>query len=178
MREQSPAPPRLLSAFVKILAGLIAAVILLALLFPVYATDGHGAVPTEGSNLRQIGLGLIIYSNDYNEKLPPAMSTSTELRLYCLPYTKNASIFDCANPAGGQILGNGVLAGRSVDKLIDPNTTVMVYDSRPFKKASAVVCYADGHTKWNIPFETMLRQLTVDPFDPSQHPGHKRPAHV
>ena len=155
----------------KILVGVICVLLLAAILLPV--TGGSRASPriAQQSKIKQVGLGLIMYASDYDGKLPPAMSTNLELRQCGLRYTKNVEIFKSLNPAGGEIVGNGLLAGKSIDHIVNPAATVMGFDSRPWAENYGVLSYADGHSKASIPFETMLQQLTVDPFNPSQHPG-------
>lgn len=84
-------PVRILSVA---LVGLVAAV-----LFPVFARvrdtpSGHGSCR---SNLMQIGLGLIEYTQDYDEKFPPVVAHGSAFGWAdaLQPYVKSTRIFQC-----------------------------------------------------------------------------------
>ena len=165
MGDAQPPPDRWFPVLVKLLLTLIVVLFLAAILFPLTVSDGRGSKRTvQLSNIKQVGLCLVMYANDYDDRMPPAMSTSDELRRYSMPYLKEAAILVSINPAGGELLGNGLLAGKKAGDIAKPAATVMVFDSRPWAGDYGLVCYADGHAKATIPFETMLQQLTVDPF--------------
>jgi prepilin-type processing-associated H-X9-DG protein len=57
-------------------------VILAAVLFPLFARGGHGHGPSCQSNLKQVGLGFIQYTQDYDERFPliaiSAVASSTQ----------------------------------------------------------------------------------------------------
>lgn len=86
--------------------------ILAAILFPVFARARESARRTSClSNLKQMALGLMMYTQDYDEKYPHAQSVTAQLppdgyfwptakdrwfwpqMIY--PYTKNSNIFFC-----------------------------------------------------------------------------------
>lgn len=84
--------------------------ILAAILFPVFARARENARRTTClSDLKQMALGLMMYTQDYDEKYPHAQAVSTQLptdgyfwypgRWYwpqmIYPYTKNSNIFFC-----------------------------------------------------------------------------------
>lgn len=162
MYEASPRP---FLTPAKLLAILFAVAILITLMALAYSSEKLKLdLQVQGTKFDILGMNLLMYADDYDDKLPPAMSTNQNLRRYCIPYAKAADFFDSRNPTGGQILGNGVLAGRKIDDITDPDITVMLYDSRPWPSGNAALCYEDGGVKMGVPFETMLRQLTVDPF--------------
>jgi prepilin-type N-terminal cleavage/methylation domain-containing protein len=84
--------------------------ILAAILFPVFAQARESARMTMcASNLRQIGQSLLMYSDDYEETMPPRRDflrsdfTPNLCRTWkhlLLPYHRNADIFHCpTNPA-------------------------------------------------------------------------------
>lgn len=83
--------------------------ILAAILFPVFAQArerARAAVCT--SNVRQIGIAVKMYLQDYDETYPiwHAYSKATAtphlgIELELLPYTKNAELFRCPDDQGG-----------------------------------------------------------------------------
>jgi len=88
-------PARILSV---VFVGLFAAV-----LWPMFArpreNDGHPQ--SCQSNLKQIGLGLLQYTQDYDEKFPPVAAKGANYGWADLlqPYVKSTQIFQC--PAQG-----------------------------------------------------------------------------
>lgn len=106
--------------------------------------DAH---PEALSNIKQIGLATMIYSSDFNDKLPAADSTAkAEDEIY--PYIKNRDLFKYRNPNGGQILYNTKLSGVNVTKVPKPVETVMWYDEKPWPDGKMLVCYLDGHVSF------------------------------
>lgn len=168
--------PRSRGRLVNIFVSMIAVLVLAAIFWPAFPSHTTASVRTHQlSDIKQIGLCMVMYANDYDDRLPLAMSSNDDLRRYGTPYTKTPGIFKSVNPAGGQIQGNGLLAGRKLGDVIKPETRVMIYDSRPWVD-KAVICYADGHAKSLDPFEKMLEQLTVDPMAAGGS-THREPAH-
>lgn len=109
--------------------------ILAAILFPVFARARENARRSScQSNLKQIGLGFMQYTQDYDEKLPyqsnsdvPDYSSSTSLQNWIQeiqPYTKSWQIFRCPSASTvfqpGEVnsatsyLPNGVLIMRGL----------------------------------------------------------------
>lgn len=177
MNESKPLSRGRSSVLVQWLACACICLVVAAILWPVHAGSGAAKTIIQLSDIKHIGLSLVMYASDYDDRLPPSISSNEDLRTYGLPYVKSTAVFQSINPSGGQFLGNSVLAGRKMGDIVDPAATVMVYDSRPWN-GHATVCYADSSAKRGASFDTMLQQLTVDPFDPSQHPGRKGPAHA
>jgi prepilin-type N-terminal cleavage/methylation domain-containing protein/prepilin-type processing-associated H-X9-DG protein len=84
--------------------------ILAAILFPVFARARENARRAScQSNLKQIGLGLIQYTQDYDEAVPADVFVSVQASdathykwmdaIY--PYVKSTQIFDCPSIMGG-----------------------------------------------------------------------------
>jgi prepilin-type N-terminal cleavage/methylation domain-containing protein/prepilin-type processing-associated H-X9-DG protein len=119
--------------------------ILAAILFPVFARARENARRAScQSNLKQLGLGLLQYTQDYDERLPighnggPAWSGS----LY--PYVKSTQVFTCPSdstkPAGGRTVisySYSVTAARldgwgaagALVKFTEPPKTVLLFES-------------------------------------------------
>ena len=77
--------------------------VLAAILFPVFARARDKANQTVSlSNVRQLGLGLLMYANDFDSvfpietEVPPINGGSSDVKTYdmqILPYLKNVAIF-------------------------------------------------------------------------------------
>ena len=135
--------------------------ILAAILFPVFARARENARRSSCmSNLKQIGLGFMMYSQDYDEKYPLTFSSRSappetgtwgsntsgyywfwHNMLY--PYTKSLQLYRCPNgdPDGYGYAGNyganerviSASTGISMATLNSPSTTYMVFDSGTYR---------------------------------------------
>ncbi len=99
---------RLTSAFTLIELVVVIAIIsiLAAILFPVFASAREKARQTTcASNLKQLGLGMLQYAQDYDEYVPCGTGTSGTL-LGCgwigqvYPYIKSVAVFQCPDQTG------------------------------------------------------------------------------
>jgi len=88
--------------------------ILAAILFPVFARARENARRTSCmSNLKQIGLGILMYSQDYDEKFPQARVELTASKVTATnpygwadalqPYVKSVQLFQCPSETEGPI---------------------------------------------------------------------------
>ncbi len=129
--------------------------------FPKQRTTAQQA--TSESNLKQLALGIMQYTQDHDERLPDADKWVDEI----YPYVKSEAIFrDPSAPAGEKwsYAYNRTLSGVSLAKLDSPASTVMLFESNTgLKNASDTgesiplpgrhqggtdFSYADGHVKW------------------------------
>ncbi len=75
--------------------------ILAAILFPVFARAREKARQSSClSNVKQIGLGVLMYAQDYDETMPnrnfrDAAGAGYSYIQFIEPYVKNAQVFDC-----------------------------------------------------------------------------------
>jgi hypothetical protein len=107
--------------------GCFVCVILAAILFPVFSQARKAAMTTQSlSNIKQIATGLMIYSGDYDDRLPKADQWQDLL----YPYTKNADLFvpPYKDQPGGYAL-NSVLSQVYLYNIPDPFRTPMVFES-------------------------------------------------
>ena len=94
---------------IELLVVIAIIAILAAILFPVFARAREKARQSSClSNLKQLGLGLLMYSQDYDERLPASYQWVTEpnqwplfsWRHAMLPYIKNSQIHVCPSDGG------------------------------------------------------------------------------
>lgn len=113
------------------------------------------------SNLKWIALSLLQYTQDYDEKLPPAKNWVDVLQ----PYAKNQQIFNCpALPKGARngYAFNARLSGVYEPDFLDTSKTVSLYETTILKRnayglgenrafrhmGGANYAFADGHVTW------------------------------
>ena len=115
------------SAFtlIELLVVIAIIAILAAILFPVFAQAREKArMTTCLSNLKQIGTGMVMYAQDYDEILPGSKVYGTSHPLYPAynwalwvpildPYVKNKKVYDC--PSGPQ---SGMVFGPKTDQFV------------------------------------------------------------
>lgn len=126
------------NAFTLIELAVVVAIIgiLWAILFPVF-NRGHGE-DFRGSNcrsnLKQIGLGFIIYAQDYDEKFPPVANARAGYWAGSLqPYVKSWEVFQCPSepnrkPKTTDYYYNARLASVEQKKLTSPIITILAGD--------------------------------------------------
>jgi len=96
---------------IELLVVIAIIAILAAILFPVFAKAREKARQSScSSNLKQIALGVIQYSQDYDEKFPHAV-TGTPPAIWLLnevlaPYIKNDQIWQCPSKKDSVVLTN------------------------------------------------------------------------
>ncbi len=126
-------------AFTLVEAVVVVAILLFlaAILFPVFARrDTRGRRAICQMNLKQIGLGMIQYVQDYDERYPPARASASSGWADLLqPYLKNTQIFQCdkaPSAATGTFTTdyffNRRLARMTLSKINSPATTLMSGD--------------------------------------------------
>jgi len=102
------------------------------------------------SNLKQIGLGMLMFAQDHNETFPNAATWQTDV----LPYVRNAQLFDCPASRRGNASYemNPQMSQRRLAEITMPSTTPLVYDAGfpnggPPHPEGWNVVFTDGHCK-------------------------------
>ncbi len=106
-----PSAKRKRSAFtlIELLVVIAIIAILAAILFPVFARARENARRSScQSNLKQIGLGMMQYTQDYDEKYLPQRLTDTAATTFHFghilqPYLKSQQIFMCPSATGSEV---------------------------------------------------------------------------
>ncbi|RYZ85732.1 MAG: DUF1559 domain-containing protein, partial [Proteobacteria bacterium] len=87
---------------IELLVVIAIIAILTAILFPVFGRARENARRSScQSNLKQIGLGIMQYTQDYDERMPPRRTTNNtdSFRTLVFPYIKSTQLFVCpSNP--------------------------------------------------------------------------------
>lgn len=140
---------------IELLVVIAIIAILAAILFPVFAQAREKARQTTClSNLKQVGTGLMMYSQDYDETLPvyndgvfdfgnPAVYTATPNFFgSVIPYIKNSQVFGCPSAPDNEsspptsanqgvtpysrssFVGNAVIIGRALAQIPAPSNIV------------------------------------------------------
>ncbi len=98
------------------------------------------------SHAKQIALSALIYMADYDDVIPYVNGTD-QFRKVTKPYRRNDSIWQDANPNGGQFRFAMNLAGVTSAAIPDPANTPLIYESAAWPDGRRVVAFADGHAK-------------------------------
>lgn len=107
--------------------------ILAAILFPVFAKARERAKETTClNNVRQLGVAMQLYYQDYDGRLPPAASWNT-LLIHHLPSSAQNSVFTCPSSTDGAVpyKMNRLASGISVYSLKSAANTVTIFDAAP-----------------------------------------------
>ena len=97
------------------------------------------------NNLKQIGLGMIQYVQDYDEKLPP-MKSAAVAKAAIYPYVKSDAVF--RQPRTHEpYLPNTSLSHRTLASFNDPSGMVTYYEASPAPDGKRAVLFLDGHVK-------------------------------
>jgi hypothetical protein len=91
------------------------------------------------SSAKEIGLAMLMYCQDYDEKFPPAGDIASTIKDYLM----SRDAFN--NPATGQPAFTYLLNGDELAGIKSPATTAMGYLGGPGGRA---VLYSDGHVQW------------------------------
>lgn len=124
---------------IELLVTIAVIAILSAILFPVFARVRENARRTScASNLKQAGLGILMYVQDYDEKYPLSFSTTTQTvpdgqsmqstgwvwQQIIYPYTKNTQLYICPSSSRPE---NASIGNYGANVLIMPSDTISGY---------------------------------------------------
>lgn len=129
---------------IELLVVIAIIAIIAAILFPVFARARENARRTSClSNLKQIGLGTMMYVQDYDEVFPLQYSIGASNYFWQSligPYVKNGQIFYCpSSPAPGSSLNGHYGANRQIIPML--NDTVFTQPARVASLQSTASIY-------------------------------------
>lgn len=169
-------PGKVRSGFtlIELLVVIAIIAILAAILFPVFARARENARRTSClSNVKQIGLGTMMYVQDYDETYPRnsqckiggCVSASGTLDYWdelILPYTKSTQVFICPSSTS--------TAPRTGNYGVNPNIMVS-YDAAASIKMSAIVAAANTYMALDYGTFRALMSYINNPTSNSYLPG-------
>ena len=145
---------------IELLVVIAIIAILAAILFPVFARARENAWRSScSSNLKQIGLGVMQYTQDYDEKMPVCEAnniSANTLSFYCQPYIKSTQIFKCpsdsragATDSYGDNMNIGGYGNASIiqvaainqTKLQAPSVTVLLFEDNYLNDYNTIACH-------------------------------------
>jgi prepilin-type processing-associated H-X9-DG protein len=96
------------------------------------------------SNMKQLALGILLFTQDHDEHYPKAASFQ-EVNRQIQPYIKDNRVAVC--PAGKAYQYNLALSGVSLANIKAPAQTPLLRDSAAHADGMVTVAFADGHVK-------------------------------
>lgn len=110
------------------------------------------------SNVKQIGLGVLMYAADHDDRLPRDPS---RWKAAIMPYVKDEAIFHCPDDPSGNVsyFFDARLAGRSQVDVTSVAETALIVEGTAGKPAfrhrgTCNIAFLDGHAKACTPEET------------------------
>ncbi len=138
---------------IELLVVIAIIAILAAILFPVFARARENARRTScQSNLKQIGLGIMQYTQDYDERYPAGIANGAGWKGIgwagmINPYVKSAQIFSCPDDLNG---GNAAVGTRplsyALDQFLADNSVAKI------DEVSRTVMLSEIQTGYNVNF--------------------------
>ena len=126
--------------------------------------SGNAVNSRVDSDLKQIGLAVLQYVQDYDEKLPSMISAqsmapiresvnrrwddprSTKVQEVLQPYIKSAEVF--AHPTTHEIYRPNINVSRRQLEMLEPQSRVVTfYEASPASDGTRAVLYLDGHVR-------------------------------
>lgn len=96
-----------------------------------------------------LGIALLQYSQDYNERLPP-ITTTAALKPLLLPYTRTSRTFE--PPRGGTPFQlNGAVGGTNLFDYPSPSEVIWIRDPNGYGDGLITAGFLDGHIERRAP---------------------------
>ncbi len=149
---------------IELLVVIAIIAILAAILMPVFARAREKARQAScQSNVKNLATAILMYAQDYDERLPAGSRTSGTLTMrwggQIQPYVKNLQIFTCpsanqftygglSGPTGGYGYNACSLNNRSLAEINKPAETIMIGDSCGANNTEPYRIRPDEATAW------------------------------
>jgi len=157
-----------------------------AILFPVFhQARGKAQQATCLANMKQLNLGVLMFAEDHQGKLPDADRWADEI----MPYVHNKKIFLCPRQREKDAISgyafNRALSGRNLAEINDPAQLVLIFESDQGWNASGDISalpaeprhvrgdnygFGDGHARWVTREEagSLVWEPSTEPLPESQ----------
>ncbi len=146
-----PKKPRSAFTLIELLVVIAIIAILAAILFPVFARARENARRSScSSNMKQIALGIIQYTQDYDEKMPPRSNGLTGWRVLTQPYLKSTQLFSCpSNPNNSRLGAEGGPTGPYSEAVLGIHDSYGAPQLRPNNNA-ALPAGVTSDSAWRV----------------------------
>ncbi len=146
---------------IELLVVIAIIAILAAILFPVFARARENARRAScQSNIKQILLGVMQYTQDYDEKYPPTYTYSPAISgvwyTYTQPYLKSAQIFKCPSDSSSTLAtmsalgdGNGYVVSYAANFFLGGDIPVSIASLSSVQSPSTTVYMSDAGLGYN-----------------------------
>lgn len=95
---------------IELLVVIAIIAILASILFPVFARARENARRSScSSNMKQIGLGLLQYTQDWDERLPVRADAANSWRTFIMPYVKSTQLFSCPSNKSNKSMADALI---------------------------------------------------------------------
>jgi prepilin-type N-terminal cleavage/methylation domain-containing protein/prepilin-type processing-associated H-X9-DG protein len=165
---------------IELLVVIAIIAILAAILFPVFARARENARRAScQSNLKQIGLGMMMYTQDYDERYPMAEWTTSPAvdgawPVLLQPYLKSVQIFHCPSDSadeGSSYILNNYFENWPEASVDSPSTTLMITEGQLF--TGGTYSMTNAATDYGLNADYTLYNQTGRINDPTKHlPRH------
>jgi prepilin-type N-terminal cleavage/methylation domain-containing protein/prepilin-type processing-associated H-X9-DG protein len=154
---------------IELLVVIAIIAILAAILFPVFAQAREKARQTTClSNLRQVGLGLHMYAQDYDEVLPTSVDVGnfadpkapTNFLGALIPYIKSTGIFVCPSSIDANTVYKGSGCTQISCSSLHGNAAVMGRSMSVIPNPADIIYLDENRFRWNVAW---LRPALTDP---------------
>ncbi len=117
---------------IELLVVIAIIAILAAILFPVFARARENARRAScSSNLKQIGLGIMQYTQDYDELYPVRANGAGTWAQMIQPYVKSTQLFKCPSNSSTEVMADGKAPNPNIPVSYATSARLMPDSSHP-----------------------------------------------
>jgi prepilin-type N-terminal cleavage/methylation domain-containing protein/prepilin-type processing-associated H-X9-DG protein len=147
---------------IELLVVIAIIALLAAILFPAFARARENARRSSClSNTRQLGMGLMQYTQDYDERLPETIANGFAWTVSIYPYVKSDGVYNCPNVKYKATPGtsgnngfytsygfNGQMSRRAIAEMGDAAGTAVIAEASRYVTTLGSSPDLDDYDKW------------------------------